>query len=116
MADYTRLYTYKATVARVIDGDTIVADIDLGFFTWRHSETLRLSRIDAPETHTETKEAGQAAKAFLQGLLPIGQHVIIQTIRDRRDGFKRYIAEIWLGDININDLLVSEGHAVYRAY
>ena len=41
------LYTYRATVTRVIDGDTVVADIDLGFRTWRHGERLRLYGIDA---------------------------------------------------------------------
>ena len=43
------LYTYKANIVRVIDGDTVVADIDLGFDVWLRKEHLRLVGIDAPE-------------------------------------------------------------------
>jgi micrococcal nuclease len=116
MPDFTLVYTYQAVVARIVDGDTIVADIDLGFFTWRRGEFLRLSRIDAPEPHTETREAGDASTAFLRSIIPVGTPIVVQTFRDRRDGFRRYIAEIWLGDMNVNDLMVTEGHAIYRTY
>ena len=44
------LYTYRGEIVRVIDGDTVVADIDLGFNVWVRDEHLRLNRIDAPET------------------------------------------------------------------
>ena len=43
------LYEYRAVVTKVYDGDTITADVDLGFNTWRHDESLRLVGIDAPE-------------------------------------------------------------------
>ena len=110
------LYWYKAEVVRVVDGDTIVVDVDLGFYTYRVDEWIRFARIDAPETHSATREAGLASKAFLEGLLPVGQSIIVQTQRDKRDSFRRYIGEIWLGDVNLNDRMVGEGHAVYREY
>jgi endonuclease YncB( thermonuclease family) len=43
------LYTYKAQITEVYDGDTVTADIDLGFHTWRRDEKLRLYEINAPE-------------------------------------------------------------------
>lgn len=47
------LYTYRAEIVRVIDGDTVVADIDLGFDVWLRDEHLRLDGIDAPEKNNE---------------------------------------------------------------
>lgn len=110
------LYHYKATVDRVVDGDTIVVLIDLGFTTWRHTQWLRLARIDAPEVHTVTRDEGLAATAFLRELLPPGQQLIVETIRDKHDSFKRYLAELWLDGVNINDYMVAHGHAIYREY
>lgn len=58
------LYAYRAIITRVIDGDTVVADIDLGFHTWRHGERLRLMAIDAPRS-----AARHALPAKLRGAL-----------------------------------------------
>ena len=50
-----------------------------------------------------------------------GKKVLIQTIKDRKEKFGRYLAEIWLeaddgSRVNINDLLVQQGHAIYQEY
>lgn len=52
------LYEYKAQVVRVYDGDTIFADIDLGFGIMMRNEPLRLYRVDTPEVKGEGKERG----------------------------------------------------------
>jgi micrococcal nuclease len=105
---------------RVYDGDTIRVDIDLGMSIWVHYESLRLSRINTPELRGVEKTAGIAARDFLRDKID-GREVIIETIKDKKGKYGRYIAEVWFEDIsgelvNINDLLVTEGHAVYREF
>lgn len=112
------LYKYKAEIVDVYDGDTITADIDLGFHTWRRDERLRLYGIDAPEIRgvdADTKARGLAARDALRERV-LGKEVIVCTIRDRKEKYGRYLAEVYIGTENINDWLVTEGHAVHRDY
>lgn len=112
------LYIYRAEIVRVIDGDTVVADIDLGFSTWRRDERLRLARIDAPEMTGEKREAGQRSKAALAERIE-GRTLYICTIKmetkdaEARGSFGRYLVEIYDGPEheNVNDWLVREGQA-----
>jgi endonuclease YncB( thermonuclease family) len=50
------MYEYKATVVKVVDGDTVDVDIDLGFDTWLHNQRIRLYGIDTPECRTRNKQ------------------------------------------------------------
>jgi micrococcal nuclease len=114
------LYRYKAVVRSVYDGDTCTVDIDLGLKTWIHGEKLRLYRIDAPEVRGAAREAGLRARDFLRSQID-DKEIYIQTIKDRKGKYGRYLAEIWLEDenggaVNVNDLMVAQGHAVYREY
>lgn len=114
------LYNYRAIVKAVYDGDTCTVDIDLGMKVWIHGEKLRLNRINAPELKGADREAGVAAGEFLRSQID-GKEIFIETIKDRQEKYGRYLAEIWLKDeqgewININDLMVSRGHAVYKTY
>jgi len=115
-----KLYYYKAKIISVYDGDTCRADIDLGLGLWMHNEKLRLLRIDTPELRGEDREAGLVARDFLRELV-LDKEVFIQTKRDRRGKYGRYLAELWLETdpdawVNINDRLVESGHAIYRTY
>lgn len=108
------LYTYKARVSRIVDGDTIDVDIDLGF-GMTSFQRLRFARINAPEVRGEEKEAGQVAKGVVDEKIPPGSEIMIHTEKD--DSFGRYIAEIWYGDgVNLNEEMVSLGHAVFKEY
>ncbi|MEN7974163.1 MAG: helix-turn-helix domain-containing protein [Verrucomicrobiota bacterium] len=113
------LYHYVAQVLSVYDGDTCRVDIDLGMGTWIRNEKLRLSRINAPEMTGPEKARGTVARDALRELI-LGREVIIETIKDKRGKYGRYLAEIWLpendGFININDLLVAKGYAEYKEY
>ena len=112
------LYKYKAEIVDVYDGDTVTADIDLGFHTWRRGEKLRLYGINAPEVRggaDEEKAKGIAARDALRGRI-LDKEVIICTISDRKEKYGRYLAEIYLGTEKLNDWLVTEGHAVYQDY
>lgn len=114
------LYCYRATIVSVYDGDTVRADIDLGLRTWIHEEKLRLARIDAPEIRGEEREKGLVARDFLANLV-LDKDLIVETIKDRKGKYGRYLAELWIKDqagnyMNVNDLMVRAGHAVYEDY
>ena len=108
------MYTYKAKLDRVIDGDTIDANIDLGFDITIHKR-IRLTGIDTPESRTrdlEEKARGLASKARLIELLGDGNFIL----ESREVGiFGRVLGTIYTvaeESININDKLVEEGYAV----
>lgn len=108
------LYHYEATVTRIVDGDTIDVDIDMGFGCTIHHR-LRLARINAPEVRGVERQEGLAAKEWIETFLPIGSVVMIRTYKD--DSFGRYIAEIWVSEWqNLSDMIVNEGHAEYKEY
>jgi micrococcal nuclease len=114
------LYHYRAVVIDVHDGDTITVDLDLGFHVWVRGERIRLAHINAPELHGDAAAEGKAAGNFLRNLV-LNKSVIIQTIKspsgnDKQEKFGRYLGVIWLDDVNVNDLLVSNGYAVKREY
>ncbi len=114
------LYYYKATVKSVYDGDTCNVDIDLGLHTWVKDEKLRLNRINAPEVTGKQKLKGIKSREFLKSLI-LERQVLIQTIKDKKEKYGRYLAEIWVKDekgklLNVNDLMVSKGFAKYQKY
>ena len=107
------MYIYKAKCERVVDGDTIDANIDLGFDTWKKTR-IRLVGINAAESRTrdlEEKARGLAAKAFVKDiLLKHSNEFILHSQGVGKYG--RCLGEIFLGDTNLNELLITEGHAV----
>ncbi|HBX69881.1 MAG TPA: nuclease [Chloroflexi bacterium] len=114
------LYFYRAIITDVYDGDTCTVDIDLGLNTWVRGEKLRLYRINAPELRGSERPEGLKSRDFLREQID-GKNVIIQTIKDQREKYGRFLAEIWLPNgetdpININDLLVANDFAVYKNY
>ncbi len=113
------LYHYRARVISVYDGDTCTVDIDLGLHAWVHEEKLRLARINAPELVGMEKPAGLASRDFLRSLID-GKEIDIHTIKDKQEKYGRYLAEIFVEQngarFNVNDLMVQNGHAVYKEY
>ena len=113
------LYHYRAQVTEVYDGDTCTIDIDLGLFTWLKSQKVRLNRINAPEMKGADKAAGTKSRDFLRALI-LGQQIILETIKDNTEKYGRYLGELWLERegqwVNVNDLMVQNGHAVYKNY
>lgn len=68
------MYEYNCIIKRIVDGDTVDVDIDLGFDSWLHNQRIRISGIDAPETRTRDlteKAAGLESKAFVESVLPL---------------------------------------------
>lgn len=113
------LYQYNAKVMSVYDGDTIRVDIDLGLKTWIKNESIRFNRINAPEVRGSERPMGLQSRDYLRKLI-LKKDVIIQTVKDKKGKYGRYLGEIWLEKdgqyLNINDLLVKEGYAIYKQY
>lgn len=85
------LFTYKAAVEKIIDGDTLLVSIDFGCpmsVSWK----LRLRGIDCPEIDTEE---GKRAKRFVESRLKDCGFIIVKTYKDRADKFDRYLADIF---------------------
>jgi len=108
------MYEYNCKIVRVIDGDSIILDIDLGFGLWIHGESIRLFGVDCPECRSRDKEekaAGLAAKDFVKRLLHDGGTYTLTT--KEKGKFGRYLGTIYLTEeTSINDALVKERLAV----
>ena len=104
------LYTYRALVTSVYDGDTLTADIDLGFSIVMRGQTIRLARINTPEIRGSGAESGIKSRDALRSKV-LGKSVILKTIKDTREKYGRWLGEIWIDGICINDWLLSEGLA-----
>lgn len=112
------LYTYKAKVLSVYDGDSLRLDIDLGFKVVMQNQRVRLLGIDTPEVRGEEREAGLVARDYMRDLL-LDKEVIITTIKDSYGKYGRWLVDIFLPDstqesgfLNVNEHLISEGLAV----
>jgi micrococcal nuclease len=107
------MFYYKVEVLKIVDGDTIDVRIDLGFNVW-HKCRVRLMGINAPESRTTDKEEkvrGIAAKAWLKNVLEMTKSPI--EMQSHGTGkYGRVLGEIFINGININELMVKEGHAV----
>ena len=113
------MYEYRAKCVRVVDGDTIDCEIDLGFDIVIR-ERVRFAGINAPESRTrdlEEKSRGLAAKARVSEIMSENQTFVLRTEYDKLGKYGRVIGTIVLTDgESLNEKLVSEGHAVYKNY
>tara|TARA_R100001086_G_C11811947_1_gene251778 strand:+ start:508 stop:984 length:477 start_codon:yes stop_codon:yes gene_type:complete len=91
-------YLYKATVVRVIDGDSVVFDVDCGFDITLKDQNCRLYAIDTAETRGGTpdlKALGNLAKDYVKRELPEGSSVLLRTYVDKRGKFGRLLASVY---------------------
>jgi endonuclease YncB( thermonuclease family) len=103
-------YEYAAVVTRVIDGDTIVATVDLGFYLTA-SIAFRLLGVDTPEVTGPTRAQGLAAAEFTRSQL-LGKPIRIRTAKS--DSFGRWLCNISLDGKDFNRELINLGFAVER--
>ena len=115
------MYEYRCKVVKVIDGDTVDVDIDLGFDIMLRDERVRIMGIDTPESRTRDKvekKFGLASKARLKELIggksgPILKTQINKKGEDMRGKFGRILGDFVTDDGRlVTDILVEEGHAV----
>lgn len=107
-----QIYDYDAVVTRVIDGDTVETEVDVGFNLWLKRIRFRLVGVDTPELHdsdpVKREKANEAKQYTLEKLL--GKSVYIVSEKDNEhDSFGRWLATIFLEDgTNFNATLLSE--------
>lgn len=116
------MYEYRCTVLKIVDGDTVDVDIDLGFGVWVRNERVRIIGIDAPESRTldrVEKLFGTAAKKRVSELL--SGDIILKTQIDKNGNDSKGKFGRVLGDFivekngeerMITDIMLEEGHAV----
>jgi micrococcal nuclease len=106
------LYHYKATMGKIVDGDTVDAIMDLGF-SIIYKERFRFYGINAWETRGSERDKGLIAKARVMELAPTGSSIIVQTFKDAKGKYGRYLADIQIPDNckTVNQILLEEGHA-----
>ena len=109
------MYEYGCKVTRVVDGDTIDVDLDLGFDII-YKCRVRLYGIDTPESRTRDKDEkarGKLAAKFLQDAISNGKHVILQTqLKDSKGKFGRVLASVVVDKIDINQQMIKNYMAV----
>ena len=127
------MFQYQAQIQKVIDGDTLVVDIDLGLSIWVRGEKIRLYGVDTPEVYgvkrdSEEYKLGKKASDFVKSLITKGQTCIIETMKDAKGKYGRYLAVVYIripedvleGEDELraiadfyclNDLLIAKGYA-----
>jgi micrococcal nuclease len=118
------MYDYKCKVVKIVDGDTVDVDIDLGFGVWLKKERVRIMGIDTPESRTRDKVEkvfGLAAKARLKELLgpnPVLRTQISKKGEDMKGKFGRILGDFDVYDANtdawrpVTKIMIEEHHAV----
>ena len=113
------MFEYNFKLVKVVDGDTIDVDIDLGFGVWLQNQRIRMMGIDTPESRTrdlEEKKFGLLAKDKLQTLLANGK--VIKTFKDAKGKFGRILADVivyhsaedrWCG---ATEIMIAQGYGV----
>tara|TARA_B100000424_G_scaffold164729_1_gene126406 strand:+ start:652 stop:1086 length:435 start_codon:yes stop_codon:yes gene_type:complete len=115
------MYEYNCTIRKIVDGDTIDVDIDLGFGVWLKDQRIRVNGIDTPECRTsdnEEKIYGLAAKNFVKQHLPVGSSQILKTVinddgEDVRGKFGRILGDFIISDNKmLADTMIAEKYGV----
>lgn len=113
------MFEYNFKLKKIVDGDTIDVDIDLGFGVWLRNQRIRMMGIDTPESRTsddEEKVFGLMAKQRLTNL--IADAKVLKTYNDERGKYGRILGEVicyfaaedrWAGS---SEIMISEGHGV----
>ena len=118
-AKNSEMYEYQVKeIVRVVDGDTVDVDIDLGFGVWLKNERVRIMGIDTPESRTRDKVEkifGLAAKDRVEEL--IKKDMILKTFaakdgEDMKGKFGRILGDFMVGEKMLTEILIQEGHAV----
>lgn len=107
-------YIYRARLVRVVDGDTYVLRIDLGFYI-SADKTVRLRDVNA---HEAGQPGGVEATAFVLDLLT-GKPLLVESHKDRRS-FARWVCDVWVDvgpePLDVAQALIKNGHAIAVQY
>jgi len=108
------MYRYKVKVTRIVDGDTVDVDIDLGFGMVYKKQRVRMMGIDTPESRTrnlEEKFYGKQSKYHLESILKEGD---VELQSHDKGKFGRILGELFIGSstYSVNQQMIDEYHAV----
>ena len=109
------MYEYKVKIRRIVDGDTVDVDIDLGFDTILSKQRIRLYGIDTPESRTRDKEEkfyGKLSAKFLKEQCKNSSEIFLKTYLDKKGKFGRILGEFIVDGVNINKLMIEKYMAV----
>ena len=118
-----QIYEYNVTIVKVVDGDTVDVDIDLGFGMVYKKQRVRMLGIDTPESRTRDlveKKFGKASKKHLKKLLEEAESITL--ISHDKGKFGRILGELFVHHIeghpvfghkvNVNEQMITDHHAV----
>jgi len=105
-----KVYYYNAFVCKIYDADTITCDIDCGFGIIMRKQKIRLYGLDAPEIRGKNKEMGRISRDRLREKI-LNKDIILQTIKDKKGKYGRWLGIIYHQNTNINEWLIENGLA-----
>lgn len=109
------MYEYKVKIRRIVDGDTVDVDIDLGFDMILSKQRIRLYGIDTPESRTRDKEEkfyGKLSAKFLKEQCKNSSEIFLKTYLDKKGKFGRILGELIVEGVNINKMMIEKYMAV----
>ena len=113
------MYEYRCKLRKVVDGDTVDVDIDLGFGVWLNDQRIRLYGVDTPESRTrdlEEKKYGLAAKSYVEKFLDDEWLLLKTKTYDASGKFGRILGSLYrttnYADQSVNEYLIEKYHAV----
>ena len=108
------MYEYRCNITRVVDGDTVDAEIDCGFDIIYKSR-IRLYGIDTPESRTrnlDEKARGKLASQFIKDKIAEAKLVKVKTNLDKKGKFGRVLGSIIADDLDLNQTMIEKHLAV----
>jgi micrococcal nuclease len=113
------MYEYSCKILRVVDGDTVDVDIDLGFGVWMHKQRIRMYGIDTPESRTrdlEEKHYGLMAKEIVKKWIPEGSTQTLITEKDDKGKYGRILGKFKITfeeeDTTLNEWMIRNRYGV----
>ena len=115
------MYEYRATLLKIVDGDTVDVSIDLGFGVVLANQRVRLYGIDTPESRTrdlEEKKCGKLAAKYIQDHIKVGSTFTLRTHLDGKGKYGRILGELvcfvpeFDREMSLNDTMIIKKLAV----
>ena len=115
------MYEYRATLLKIVDGDTVDVDIDLGFGVVLSNQRIRLYGIDTPESRTrdlEEKKCGKLASKYIEDHIQVTSTFTLRTRLDGKGKYGRILGELicfvpeFDREMSLNDAMINKKLAV----
>lgn len=95
-------YVFRAELVRIVDGNTVAMNIDLGFGVWVHNQSLSLLEADKTGADEATKAKDMSRVTRMRELLQESSDIVVKTMRDKDAKPPKYFAEIWADGTLVN--------------